>query len=146
MPQIDAARLLGDLYALRKIGAYKTGVHRPTLSPEDIQSRHWLADKLTAAGLDAGIDGIANVFGRDRAPGRKLLMGSHLETQPHAGWLDGAMGVVYGLRRCASLAGESTWSPGATRRGISAPSPAAAPSAACCPRPRSTRWSAARTV
>ena len=32
MPQINADRLLGDLYALRKIGEYKTGVHRPSLS------------------------------------------------------------------------------------------------------------------
>ena len=73
MPQIDSTRLLADLHALRRIGTHKTGVHRPTLSPEDIQSRHWLAEKLTAAGLMAEIDGIANVFGRDPSPGRKLL-------------------------------------------------------------------------
>jgi N-carbamoyl-L-amino-acid hydrolase len=103
MPQIDAERLLGDLYALRRIGEYKTGVHRPSLSPEDIQSRHWLAEKLTEAGLTAEIDGIANVFGWDNAPGRKLLMGSHIETQPHAGWLDGAMGVLFGLEAARTL-------------------------------------------
>ena len=105
MPEINADRLLADLYALRRIGEYKTGVHRPALSPEDIQSRHWLADKLTEAGLTAEIDGIANVFGWDRAPGRKLLMGSHIETQPHAGWLDGAMGVIYGLEAARTLGG-----------------------------------------
>ena len=103
MPQIDAGRLLKDLYDLRKIGAYRSGVHRPALSPEDIQSRHWLAEKLTAAGLRAEIDGIANVFGWDPAPGRKLLIGSHLETQPHSGWLDGAMGVIYGLEAARVL-------------------------------------------
>ena len=109
MPQgthpINADRLLGDLYALRRIGEYKTGVHRPALSPEDIQSRHWLADKLTEAGLTAEIDGIANVFGWDPSPGPKLLMGSHLETQPHAGWLDGAMGVIFGLEAARTLGG-----------------------------------------
>src|SRR6204780_3012935 len=103
MPKIDAGRLLGDLYALRKIGEYKTGVHRPSLSPEDIQSRHWLVGKLTEAGLDVKIDGIANVYGRDPSPGRKLLMSSHIETQPHAGWLDGAMGVLYGLEAARTL-------------------------------------------
>ena len=51
MPEINADRLLGDLYALRKIGEYKTGVHRPSLSPEDIESRHWLAGKLSEAGF-----------------------------------------------------------------------------------------------
>jgi N-carbamoyl-L-amino-acid hydrolase len=105
MPQINADRLLGDLYALRKIGEYKTGVHRPSLSPEDIRSRHWLVEKLTAAGLTAEIDGIANVFGWDRSGGRKLLMGSHIETQPHAGWLDGAMGVIFGLEAARTLGG-----------------------------------------
>lgn len=105
MPSIDAARLLNDLYDLRKIGEYKTGVHRPTFSPEDVQSRHWLMQRLTEAGLTASIDGIGNVYGRDPKPGRKLLLGSHLETQPHAGWLDGAMGVIYGLEVARTLGG-----------------------------------------
>ena len=97
MPAIDPARLLSDLYALRQIGAYKTGVHRPTYGADDVRSRHWLAEKLTAAGLHVTIDGIGNVIGHDPAPGRKLLLGSHLETQNHAGWLDGAMGVIFAL-------------------------------------------------
>ena len=106
MPQIDADRLLGDLYELRRIGEYKTGVHRPALSPEDIRSRQWLVKKLAEAGLTAEIDGIANVYGWDRSDGgKKLLMGSHIETQPHAGWLDGAMGVIFGLEAARALGG-----------------------------------------
>ena len=84
MPNIDGQRLLNDLYTLRKMGEYKTGVHRPTFSPVDVQSRHWLAGRLAEAGLTAEIDGIGNVHGRCKAPGLKLLMGSHLETQNHA--------------------------------------------------------------
>ncbi len=103
MPAIDADRLLRDLYTLREIGKYKTGVHRPTFSPEDIQARHWLAARLTEAGLAACIDGIGNVYGRDPSPGRKLLVGSHTETQNHAGWLDGALGVIYGLEIARTL-------------------------------------------
>jgi N-carbamoyl-L-amino-acid hydrolase len=103
MPAFDGARLLHDLYALREIGKYKTGVHRPTFSPEDVESRHWLVARLTEAGLDAEIDGIGNVIGRDPTPGRKLLLGSHLETQNHAGWLDGALGVIYGLEVARAL-------------------------------------------
>jgi len=105
MPDIDASRLLGDLYELRKIGEYKTGVHRPTYSPEDVQSRHWLEARLRDAGLAPEIDGIGNVIGRAREPGKKLLLGSHLETQPHAGWLDGALGVIYGLEVARTLGG-----------------------------------------
>ena len=103
--RIDGGRLLGDLYALRKIGEYRTGVHRPTYSPEDVQSRHWLVARMTEAGLEADIDGIGNVIGRARGDGASLLLGSHVETQPHAGWLDGALGVIYGLEVARTLGG-----------------------------------------
>ena len=39
MPTIDGDRLLRDLYAAREIGRYKTGVHRPTFSPQDVEAR-----------------------------------------------------------------------------------------------------------
>ena len=94
---IDGKRLLADLYKLRGFGSYKSGVHRPTYSAVDIESRHWIADQMRAAGLEPEIDGIGNVYGRCREPGPKILLGSHSETQPHAGWLDGALGVMYGL-------------------------------------------------
>ena len=45
MPEIDPGRLLGDLRELAKFGAYKTGVHRPTFSREDVEARHWFADR-----------------------------------------------------------------------------------------------------
>jgi N-carbamoyl-L-amino-acid hydrolase len=103
VPAINPERLLGDLYALRKIGTYKTGVHRPTLSPDDVISRQWLLERMTEAGLDAQIDGIANVLGRSRATGRKILAGSHIESQNQAGWLDGALGVIYALEAARAL-------------------------------------------
>jgi beta-ureidopropionase / N-carbamoyl-L-amino-acid hydrolase len=103
MPAIDADRLLKDLYAAREIGKYTTGVHRPTFSPQDVEARNWLVTRLTDAKLDASIDGIGNVYGRDPTPGRKLLTGSHMETQNHAGWLDGVMGVLYGLEVARTL-------------------------------------------
>ena len=104
----DGERVLRDLYALRKIGAFKTGVHRPTLSADDMVTRRWLADELRAIGHEAHIDGIANVVGYSPAPGAKLLAGSHIESQNEAGWLDGALGVIYALeaaRVIASTAG-----------------------------------------
>jgi N-carbamoyl-L-amino-acid hydrolase len=97
MPQINGARLLADLRRLAKFGAYKTGVHRPTFSRQDIEARRWLGGRFMEARLNASIDGIGNVFGRSRATGPRLLIGSHTESQNHAGWLDGALGVMYGL-------------------------------------------------
>ena len=94
-PDTDA--FLSDLNALRQIGAFRTGVHRPTYSAVDMQSRHWLMQLLETAGLDPVMDGIGNVLGRNSARGQALLAGSHLETQNEAGWLDGALGVVSAL-------------------------------------------------
>ncbi|WGS17502.1 Zn-dependent hydrolase [Bradyrhizobium sp. ISRA463] len=101
MPEItsrfDGRRVLADLNALRSIGAYKTGVHKPTFSEPHIHSLHWLAQLLPEAGLTATIDGIGNVLGTSAKTGSKLLAGSHLESQNHAGWLDGPLGVIYAL-------------------------------------------------
>ena len=94
-PDIDG--FLADLQELRRIGAFRSGVHRPTYGPEDIESRRWLVGKLEEIGHEAVIDGIGNVLGRHAGPGPKLLAGSHLETQNEAGWLDGALGVVSAL-------------------------------------------------
>lgn len=99
----NGERVLADLNALRALGAYKTGVHKPTLSEPHRQSLDWLVRKLPEAGLSAAIDGIGNVFGTSARPGPKLLAGSHLESQNYAGWLDGPLGVVYALEAARVL-------------------------------------------
>ncbi len=93
----SGTRVLADLNALRNIGAYKTGVHKPTFSEAHMRSLQWLAQRLPEAGLTAEIDGIGNVIGTISKSGPKLLAGSHLESQNFAGWLDGTLGVVYAL-------------------------------------------------
>jgi len=103
MPAIKPDRVLGDLYKLRSFGTYKSGVHRPTFSAEDVAARQWFADQCTAAGLDTTIDGIGNILGKSKATGAKTLSGSHLESQNHAGWLDGALGCVYALEASRAI-------------------------------------------
>ena len=108
MPKIDGQRVVSDLKRLAEFGRYKTGVHRPTYSPVDVESRHWLAEKLGQAGLDPVVDGIGNVIGRNPSAGRWLLVGSHSETQPYGGWLDGSLGVIYGLELARAFAADSS--------------------------------------
>jgi N-carbamoyl-L-amino-acid hydrolase len=104
MPNVNADRLLADLDALRAIGALGTGVVRPAFSAKDMEARRWLARKFEDAGLQAMIDGVGNVLGRSRRPGKALLVGSHSDTQPTGGWLDGALGVIYALEVVRALA------------------------------------------
>lgn len=61
--RFDGKRVLADLNALRAIGAYRTGVHKPTFSEPHLRSLDWLAAHLPDADLTATIDGIGNVFG-----------------------------------------------------------------------------------
>ncbi|MGF1651316.1 MAG: Zn-dependent hydrolase [Hyphomicrobiaceae bacterium] len=103
MLEINAERLLADLYELREIGKYKSGVHRPTLSPDDMRARAWMKSKLEAIGHEVEIDGIANVIGRAPGQGPHVLAGSHIESQNHAGWLDGALGVVYAIEAARAV-------------------------------------------
>jgi len=114
MPRIDGARVVADLKRLAEFGRYKTGVHRPTYSPDDVASRHWIADRVAEAGLVPAIDGIGNVFGRNHVARRHLLVGSHSETQPYGGWLDGALGVIYALELARAFAAD----PGCAGLGI----------------------------
>jgi len=104
---INAERLLADLRALAKIGQYETGVHRPAFSRDDMAARGWTRDKLREIGLEAGIDEIGNVYGRMPGVEQAVLVGSHTDTVPYGGWLDGALGVVYALEiaRCVAESG-----------------------------------------
>lgn len=104
MPRINGERLLATLRRFAQFGAYRTGVHRPTYSDADMAARHWLVEQYRQLGLDAHIDGVGNVFGHPRTARRSLLVGSHAESQNHAGWLDGAMGVIFALELARSFA------------------------------------------
>lgn len=104
MPKINGERLLGDLRRIADFGRYQTGVHRPHLSPQDVESRHWLAGRMKEAGLEPVIDGIGTVIGKSPKTGPRILIGSHSDTQPRGGWLDGVMGVIYGLEVARALA------------------------------------------
>jgi len=104
MPAIQAARLMSDLRTLAEFGRYKTGVHRPTYTKIDMEARQWLLHRMADAGLEPAIDGVGTVIGRSKRSGPRLLVGSHVETQPHAGWLDGAMGVMYGVELARAMA------------------------------------------
>jgi len=100
-------RFLRDLRTLRSFGASGVGkgVVRPAFSEPDVAARKWLIDQLEAAGLAPHVDAVGNVFGLTAGP--SMLLGSHTDTQPEGGWLDGALGVIVALEiaRAAKEAG-----------------------------------------
>lgn len=104
MVEIDGERLLTGLRTLRTFGAAGTGVMRQTFTDADMDARRWLRDQMESTGLEATIDGVGNVWGRSPNPGPALIIGSHSDTQPEGGWLDGAMGVMYAIEIARAVA------------------------------------------
>ena len=97
MMAIDPTRFLADLHRLRQFGASGVGkgVVRPAYSEADMAARDWLSEEMADAGLAPRFDAMGNLFGL--AAGPSLLLGSHSDSQPTGGWLDGALGVVAAL-------------------------------------------------
>lgn len=104
MARIDGPRLMADLAALRAFGRCGAGVDRPALSAADIASRRWLAGRMAEAGLEPRMDRHGTLLGRCAAA-RAVLAGSHTDTVPRGGWLDGALGVVCALEVARALGG-----------------------------------------
>jgi N-carbamoyl-L-amino-acid hydrolase len=101
---IHRARLLDNLSALGQIGRVAPeaggGLDRRPFSPAERQARAFFIDQATVAGLTVLTDGAANLSARYACadPGAPtLLLGSHLDTVPHGGPYDGALGVMAAL-------------------------------------------------
>ncbi|SHJ96591.1 N-carbamoyl-L-amino-acid hydrolase [Shimia gijangensis] len=94
---VNSDRFLNSLHELRTFGASGVGkgVVRPAYSDEDIAAREWLIAKIEQAGLQAHVDPVGSVWGL--AEGPSLLLGSHTDSQPEGGWLDGALGAMAAL-------------------------------------------------
>lgn len=104
--RVDFPRLQADVEALAAIGRREDhGLYRMAFSDGDMQARDWLAGRIRAAGLELHIDGAANIHARLGWDGARasVMTGSHLDTVPGAGHLDGALGVLVALECLRSL-------------------------------------------
>lgn len=107
--QVNASRLLGWIAELRQIGtndALGPGIHRPALSPADLEGRAWFRAKIKEHNLVEHIDAAGNIharlpswsFGPKPTPSTPAVCtGSHLDTVRGGGHLDGTLGVLAGL-------------------------------------------------
>jgi len=115
--RVDIERLKADVLALGEIGRdpEDRGVYRMAFTDADMRGRRWLMGRMTDAGIPASMDGAGNVHARiGPADGPAVMIGSHTDTVPRAGMLDGALGVLCGLE-CLRVMNEAGVVPG---RGI----------------------------
>ena len=114
-PVVCLERLKARLDALNRFGAGESGrgIHRLSFSEADMGARRWLLDELTRLGLTARMDAVGNVVGRwDTGEGPAVMLGSHLDSVPRGGELDGVLGVVAALE-CVESAMENHITPAA---------------------------------
>lgn len=99
--KIDIDRLRRDLETLRTIGRTETGgVSRTSFSAADSAARRWYLQRCTEAGLHVQVDGLGNmvVHAQDEPTGATpVWTGSHLDSVPDGGFLDGALGSIAAL-------------------------------------------------
>lgn len=103
--RVNGDRLSADLAALAEISAPGPGVTRRAFSPEDARARAWLSDRMAAAGLTVRRDGAGSLIGRLGGAGPAIVIGSHIDSVPSGGALDGCYGVLAGLE-CVRRLGE----------------------------------------
>ncbi|WP_321784077.1 M20 family metallo-hydrolase [Paraburkholderia sp. J94] len=103
---VDAERLLASVETLASFGARDDGgVNRPALSADDLDARRYLIERAHALGCTVSVDACANLFIR-RAGTEALapvVTGSHIDTQPSGGKLDGCYGVLAGFEVLEAL-------------------------------------------
>lgn len=104
--EINFKRLQNDIRELSNIGRRgdDPGIYRMAFNDEDMVAREWLIERMKDAGIPRRIDGAANIIGHwplenDRPA---VLIGSHMDTVPCGGTLDGSLGVLAALEvvRC----------------------------------------------
>lgn len=108
---VDLERIKTDVLELAQIGRDEQdrGVYRMGFTDADIEAKRWLEDRIRRADLHASQDGAANVSGvlQGATDLPRVLVGSHIDSVPCGGALDGALGVLVGLEclRCIRKAG-----------------------------------------
>ena len=79
-------------------GGGEEGMTRLAWSKEIFDVYDWLGKQLRELGLDVEIDAAGNLLARwEIGSGKAVLVGSHLDTVPHGGRYDGALGVLAGF-------------------------------------------------
>jgi beta-ureidopropionase / N-carbamoyl-L-amino-acid hydrolase len=95
---VDSPRVISDLEELRALTADDAGAQRLAWSPVWLKARAWFQSKLEGLPVEHHYDAAGNSWTTLRGDSeRALVLGSHLDSVPNGGWLDGCLGVLAGL-------------------------------------------------
>ena len=114
---LDPKRTVAELKELRELTGNADGAQRVAWTDTWLQSRAWLLDKLRDLPVEQHYDAAANnwITLAGESP-KALLLGSHLDSVPNGGWLDGCLGVLASLEVLRRFASEFKGRPPVTIR------------------------------
>ena len=114
---VDPHRTVFDLEQLRALTADDHGAQRIAWTPTWLKARAWFQGKLSQLPVEHHLDAAGNSWTTLRGDSDKaLILGSHLDSVPNGGWLDGALGVLAGFEVLRSLAEDYQGKPPITIR------------------------------
>jgi hydantoinase/carbamoylase family amidase len=103
--ELDPTRALDDLRALRELTGDEHGAQRVAWTDTWARAREWLRERLGELPVEVETDAAGNLWAT--LPGgsdRTVVLGSHVDSVPDGGWLDGALGVLGALEVLRAIA------------------------------------------
>jgi N-carbamoyl-L-amino-acid hydrolase len=95
---LNPSRSVSELRELQALTGDSRGAQREAWSPGWEAARDWLKEKLAVLPVNVEVDEAANLWATlEGESGPAVIVGSHLDSVPNGGWLDGALGVVAAL-------------------------------------------------
>jgi hydantoinase/carbamoylase family amidase len=99
-PSFDPSRVIADLRGLAELtgGRDTGGARRLCWTDEWMQARAFLRERLAELPVEVETDEAGNIWAylRGERP-ETVVVGSHVDSVPNGGWLDGALGVMAAL-------------------------------------------------
>ncbi len=114
---LNPSRTIAELKELRALTADADGAQRVAWTDTWLQARDWFSGKLDGLPVEQHLDAAGNSW--VTLPGDSevsLVLGSHLDSVPNGGWLDGALGVMAGLEVMRRISDEFNGKPPITIR------------------------------
>ena len=114
---LNPKRTIQELKELRELTADSNGAQRLAWSDTWLKARAWFKSKISSLPVEHHFDAAGNrwVTLHGESP-KALLLGSHLDSVPNGGWLDGCLGELAGLEVLRRFASEFDGHPPATIR------------------------------
>ena len=98
MNRADAAeQIVADLRELAALTSDEGGAQRLSWTPVWQQATEWFRRHMEAAGAEVSMDAVGNIWAKFAGESEaSVVVGSHIDSVPDGGWLDGALGVAAG--------------------------------------------------